>query len=120
MHCNLHNLPNLEITIKYVSELFALVDCEEFLMIRRPHIIIFYLDVAELEKSGDNYEPEDADRMWVKDVLEAFPDVYFTLKYIDGNISLEKAIQIQKKYQNVVFNFKVITDYYEGFLKDLE
>jgi hypothetical protein len=59
-----------------VSQLFALVDCDEFKMIRRPHIIFnTSIDVADLEKSDDNNEPEDADIKYVTDVFKAFPDV---------------------------------------------
>jgi hypothetical protein len=75
VYCNLHNLPNLEIEIDSVRQLFALVDCEEFMMIRSPHIKIISLDLDDVEKSDDNNEPEDADREYVTDVLQAFPDV---------------------------------------------
>ncbi len=89
-----------------MSQLFALVECDEFKMIRRPHIIfITSNDVFDLEKSDDNNEPEDADRKYVTDVFKAFPDVYFTVEHFH-NISIEKAIPFQKKYQNVVFRFE--------------
>ncbi len=39
--CKLHNLSNLVFKIlEFENRLFSLVDCEEFKMIRRPHIII--------------------------------------------------------------------------------
>ncbi len=106
VQCNLHNLRNLKITIYDVSELFSLVDCDEFMMIRRPHIIIDSSSnySFDLEKSDDNNGPVIADRKYVTDVFKAFPDVYFTIKY-PGKISTEKAIHIQKKYQNVEFKF---------------
>jgi hypothetical protein len=76
VQCNLHNLRNLKIKIDGVSKLFALVDCDEFKMIRRPHIIFnTRIDVTDLEKSDDNNEPEDADRKYVTDVFKAFPDL---------------------------------------------
>jgi hypothetical protein len=81
VQCNLHNLRNLKIKIDNQSQLFALVDCDEFKMIRRPHIIIDTSDgVFDLEKSDDNNEPEDADRKHVTDLFKAFPDVYFTMR----------------------------------------
>jgi hypothetical protein len=59
-----------------MDQLFALVDCEEFKMIRRPHIYCdFTFDDYNLEKSDDNIEPEDAGRKYDLDVFKAFPDV---------------------------------------------
>jgi hypothetical protein len=39
----------------------------------------------------------------VSDVLNAFPDISFTLQYSGREEPLEKAIYFQKKYQNVAF-----------------
>ncbi len=39
------------------------------------------------------------------DVFKSFPDVSFTLQYRGEEISIEKVINYQKKYQNVVFKF---------------
>jgi hypothetical protein len=77
VNCNLHNLRNLEINLKGKNELFALVDCEEFMMIRNPHITFGtnYGDKIHLEKGNDNIKPEDADTKYVADVFKAFPDV---------------------------------------------
>ncbi len=80
-------------------------------MIIRPHIIIRLVgrDKIVLEKSENNIEPEDADRKYVTDVFKAFPDVQFTLENIKTRISYEKAIDIQKKYQNVNFEYLEIS-----------
>jgi hypothetical protein len=73
---SLHNIRNLEIYIKGIDQLFALVDCEEFKMIRHPHIYcLFDHEYYNLEKSDDNIEPEDAGKKYVLDVFKAFPDV---------------------------------------------
>jgi hypothetical protein len=61
------------------------VDCEEFKKIRHLHIIHAsnrYSDEFDLEKSDDNIKPEDADRKYVTDVFNAFPDVSFTMGYL--------------------------------------
>ncbi len=84
---------------------------EKFKMIRRPHIIIFDFssDIKKLEKSDDINEPEDADRKYVTDVFKAFPDVQFTMTY-GFQISIKKALDFHKKYQNVNFNFREIEE----------
>jgi hypothetical protein len=74
---NLHNLPKLEITIYRYNQLFDLVDCEEFKMISRPHIIIYPIggNSIPLRLSDDNIELRYGDRKNVSDVFKAFPDV---------------------------------------------
>ncbi len=74
---NLHNLPKLEIKIYKYNQLFDLVDCEEFKMISRPHIIIYPStgNSIPLRLSDDNVELRDANRKNVSDVFKAFPDV---------------------------------------------
>ncbi len=66
-----------------MSQLSALVNCEEFKKIRHLHIILHvrYGDKIDLEKSDDNIKPEDADRKYMTDVFNAFPAVSFTLEY---------------------------------------
>ncbi len=86
------------------------MECEKFKMIRRPHIIITnFGDKIELEKSDDTNKPEDANRKNVTDVFKAFPDVQFTMIY-NARISFKKALDIQKKYQNVNFDFVYIEE----------
>ncbi len=53
------------------------MDCEEFKKIRHLHIIVHdrYKSKIDLEKSDDTIKPEDADRKYVTDVFNAFPDV---------------------------------------------
>ncbi len=76
VHWSLHKIRNLLITIYSGDQLFALVDCEEFKMIRRPHIYCDFLySDYNLEKSEDNIEPVNAERKYVLDVFKAFPDV---------------------------------------------
>ncbi len=66
------------------------MDCEEFKMIRRPHIIIRCISVEiHLEKSDDNNEPEDENRKYITDVFKAFQDVKFTVIDFRGEISIE-------------------------------
>ncbi len=119
--CKLHNLCNIEINIQ-VNKLFDLVECEEFKMIRCPHIIIQELsDENDLENSDDNIEPRDANRKYIGDVFKAFPDVQFTIYSIRCKISSEKAINFHKKYQNVIFDFNEIYDGpLEAFSRHLE
>ncbi len=104
-----------------MSQLFALVNCEEFKKIGHLHII---LDVSlgknYLEKSDDNIKPEDADRKYMTDVFNAFPAVSFTLEYW-YQLSSEKAIQYHTKYPNVVFKFdNSIKRTYSAFCEHLE
>ncbi len=70
------------------------MDCEEFKQIRHLHIIIDDRneDEIDLEKSGDNIKPEDADRKYMTEVFNAFPAVSFTLDYMLKAISSEKVI----------------------------
>jgi hypothetical protein len=76
VHCNLHNLPNIQISINGINQLLAFVGCEEFKMIKRPHIIVNeFVEKIQLEKSYDNIKPVDAGIKYVADVFEAFPDV---------------------------------------------
>ncbi len=79
--------------IRKENQLFALVDCEEFKKIRHLHIFfhVGFPKNIHFEKSVYSNKPEDADRKYVADVLNAFPAVSFTLEYVD-EISSEKAI----------------------------
>jgi hypothetical protein len=87
----LHNLRNLVINLGD-DKLFALVDCEEFKMIRRPHIIIKIISsFLEMRKR-------------MTDVFNAFPDVLFTIETHERPSS-EEINNDHKKYQNVVFKY---------------
>ncbi len=87
-------------------------------MLRCRHI---YIANCEDYFIDSNHKPKDADRKYAKDVFRAFPDVQFTIN-CEGNISMEKAIILQKEYQNVVINFRKINDRYkiEAFSQNLE
>ncbi len=78
VNCNLHNLSNLVINKVNEIGLFALVNCEEFKMIRRPQIII-----DELLSYDDRTTKQ------LTDIFNAFPDVSFTLEHCGDNISAE-------------------------------
>ncbi len=102
-----------------MDHLFALVDSEEFKKIRHLHIIVKGgYDKIDLEKSDDNIK--HANRKYLADVFNAFPDVSFTCDYRGKEISIEKAINYQMKYQNVVFKFCSIRNRtYSDFCKFL-
>jgi predicted TIM-barrel fold metal-dependent hydrolase len=93
-------------------------------MIRSPRIIITNYNSGIdpkilLEKIEDNILLEKAEGKYITDVFKAFPDVSFEVHW--GRISFEKAIDIQKKYQNVFFDFFSIKDRtYEAFSRHFE
>ena len=83
------------------------MDCEEFKKIRHLHIIVKGgYDKIDLEKSDDNIK--HANRKYLADVFNAFPDVSFTCDYRGKEISIEKAINYQKKYQTVIFIISMV------------
>jgi hypothetical protein len=92
VQCNLHNLRKLSIKIRTWKQLFDLMGCKEFKIIRRPHIILdIVYDILNI-------------RMENSDVFKAFPEVKFTIIGYKGNV--DKAIDFHKENQNVLLEFK--------------